>query len=157
MLAIAILVVPLVVSIPSAKAATTLGELTRYCEQLESFWRMHPATESGVFAPTQWEAAICFGYLQPFVGLRGSVGLPLLPSDPQANCYSTPEGKIAGGPQCRFTLGICMPRGVRLNQILAVFLAYARSNAAHWHEEAAAYYRLSLMAAFPCGDDHYAQ
>jgi hypothetical protein len=47
-----------------------------------------------------------------------------------------------------------MPRVVGFNQILAVFLAYARSKVAQWHEEAASHYRLSLMVAFPCIDQH---
>jgi hypothetical protein len=50
MRAIAILIVTLLVSITSAKALT-LGELTGYCEQLESFWRMHPPTGDRIFFP----------------------------------------------------------------------------------------------------------
>jgi len=57
---------------------------------------------------------------------------------------------------CRVTLGFCLPRGVRYIQVLAVFLAYARSHAAQWHQDAAPQFQLSLMAAFPC-KDYYAE
>jgi hypothetical protein len=33
---------------------------------------------------------------------------------------------------------------------LAVFLAYARSHAAQWHESAGFHYIAALTAAFPC-------
>ena len=48
-------------------------------------------------------------------------------------------------------LGICMPRGVvSYSQVLAVFLAYARSHTAQWHENAGIHYVLALGTAFPC-------
>jgi hypothetical protein len=50
-------------------------------------------------------------------------------------------------------LGICIPAGVSLTQELAVFLGYARSHVAQWHEEAAFQYWVAMMAAFPCKDE----
>jgi hypothetical protein len=46
--------------------------------------------------------------------------------------YRIPEGKLGDGSNCRSTLGICIPANVLLSQELAVFLAYARSNAVKW-------------------------
>jgi hypothetical protein len=52
--------------------ATTLGELTRRCEQLESFWRVHPGVEGQISIPYQADPAVCFGYAR-FYGLEKSI------------------------------------------------------------------------------------
>ena len=59
-----------------------------------------------------------------------------------------------GGPLCGHTLGICLPKGSSYSQVLAVFLAHARSHPAQWHEDAAPQFQLALMTAFPCKDDY---
>jgi hypothetical protein len=152
----AIAVVVTLLALISGAKAQTLGELTQECEQLESFWRSYPPTEGTISLPQRADAAMCFGYMQAIIGLRTSIGLPTLPGDPERKCFYTAEGKFGGGAMCRVTLGICYPKGVRANQVLAVFLAYARSHAAQWHEAAASHFRLSLMAAFPC-DNQYVE
>ena len=59
-----------------------------------------------------------------------------------------------GGPLCGHTLGICLPKGSSYSQVLAVFLAHARSHPAQWHEDAAPQFQLALMTAFPCKDEY---
>jgi hypothetical protein len=49
---------------------------------------------------------------------------------------------------------MCIPAGVTFRQGLALFLAYARSHAAQWHDDASPHLLLALMTAFPC-KDHY--
>jgi hypothetical protein len=51
---------------------------------------------------------------------------------------------------CHRTLGFCTPKGVSSDQALAVFLAYARSHVAQWHEEAWPHVLNSMVMAFPC-------
>ena len=59
-----------------------------------------------------------------------------------------------GGPLCGHTLGICLPKGSSYSQVLAVFLAHARSHPAQWHEGAANHFQLAMMTAFPCMDEY---
>jgi hypothetical protein len=151
MRAIAVLVVGMMFLIFGDKAsAGTLGELAQECESLESYWRLHPPQkESGYVLPAQdSDPAICFGYidaLHTLFYLIGSFGDPSINS-----CYVTSDHKVEGGSQCRPSLGVCMPGGVRYNQQLAVFLAYARSHPGNWHENATNHYVLAMRAAFPC-------
>jgi hypothetical protein len=129
-------------------AAGTLGELTRRCGQLESYWKIDPPTHQSTTIPDTAGAAICFGYMQTFLDLSGLIGVV---GDPDVSaCRITQEGNLTGGPRCRFMLGICLPDGVSYSQVLAVFLAYARSHAAQWHESAGFHYIAALTAAFPC-------
>jgi hypothetical protein len=142
----AIAVVVTLLALISGAEAQTLGELTQKCEQLESFWRSYPPTESRTPFPHQGTAGMCLGYMQAFFGLEDLIGLP---DDPHpSSCFQTTERKLGGGPKCRRTLGFCFPRGVLLNQVLAVFLAYARGHAAQWHEAASGHLHTSLMVAF---------
>jgi hypothetical protein len=74
---VAVVIVTLLLLFPiNIAKATTLGELTRRCEQLESFWRMHPNPEGKVIFPNQGEAAVCFGCMAAFADLRNSIGFP---------------------------------------------------------------------------------
>lgn len=147
---IAALVVTLTLLVPGGGAkAQTLEYMMQKCEKLEGFWRLYPPTlQDGAVIPNQGEPAICYGYILAFYGLRGSVGIAGDPAND--TCYRTPEGKLAGGPNCRFTLGICIPAGVLFSQELAVFLSYARSHVAQWHEPAWGHYLSAMIAAFPC-------
>lgn len=140
LVAVVVVALPFLFSIDVA-TATTLGELTRRCERLESFWRMHPNPEGKVIFPNQGEPAFCFGYLEAIADLGQSIEGP-------NKCYQTQDGKIGGG--CRTTLGFCIPKGATFTQGLAVFLAYARSHVAQWHEEAWPHVINSLQMAFPC-------
>jgi hypothetical protein len=136
-----------------AKAGDSLGELKEECEELENFWRLHPPTKDSRLIPAQVGAAICFGYMDAIIGLTWGIGIP---SAIDPNCAVTPEGKVAGGPLCGHTLGICLPKGSSYSQVLAVFLAHARSHPAQWHEDAAIHFQLALMTAFPCKDEYQA-
>jgi hypothetical protein len=152
---IAALVVMLALLFPVERATaaeTTLEHMKQNCEQLESYWRLDPPTADGSRIPNQAGAAICYGYILAFSDLRqlsGIVGIA-------ANCYRTPQGNIVGGPNCRPALGICIPVGVLFSQHLAVFLAYARSHVAQWHEDAWHHYLSAMIAAFPCKDENAA-
>jgi hypothetical protein len=56
--------------------AQTLGSLTQQCEKLESFWRQNPSRQPNmVNIPNDADAAICYGYMSAFNGLR-SLSLP---------------------------------------------------------------------------------
>jgi len=132
MRAIAILVVTLTLLFLGGQAkAKSLGELKEECEELENFWRLYPATKDSTI-PAQAGAAICFGYMDAIIGLTWRIGIP---SAIDPNCAVTTEGKVVGGPLCGHTLGICLPKGSSYSQVLAVFLAHARSHPAQWHEE----------------------
>ena len=120
--------------------AKSLGELKVDCEELENFWRLYPPTKDSTLIPGQAGAAIRFGYMDAIIiGLGGSIGIL---SAPDPNCAVTPEGKVVGGPLCGHTLGICLPKGSSYSQVLAVFLAHARSHPAQWHEDAAPQFQL---------------
>jgi Rap1a immunity proteins len=152
MRAIGILVVMLTLLFLGGQAkADNLGELKEECEELENFWRLYPPTEGRMKIPSRVGAAICFGYMEAIVGLTESIGIPTA-IDP--NCAVTPEGKVVGGPLCGHTLGICFPKGSSTVQVLAVFLAHARSHPAQWHEGAATHFQLAMMTAFPCKDEY---
>jgi hypothetical protein len=139
-----IVALPLLFLIKPAQAdQTTLGEITRRCEQLESFWRAHPNSGGNISLPNDVNAAICYGYLLGIADLRG-----LLDNPDNAQCYQTKDGKVGGG--CRVVLGFCFPKSASADQILAVFLAYARSHVAQWHEAAWVHVLNSMVTAFPC-------
>ena len=53
-----------------------------------------------------------------------------------------------------FAGACCLPKGSSYSQVLAVFLAHARSHPAQWHEHAAPQFQLALMTAFPCKDEY---
>ena len=146
----AIAVVVTLLALISGAEAQTLGELTQECEQLESFWRSYPPTKNSITIPHQAGAAVCVGFMQAIIGLRSQIGLPARRGDPERNCFQTPEGKWGGGPACRPALGFCLPEGSSYNQVLAVFLAYARGHAAQWHEPAWVHFLSSQARAFPC-------
>lgn len=86
LVAVVVVALPFLFSIDVA-TATTLGELTRRCERLESFWRMHPNPEGKVIFPNQGEPAFCFGYLEAIADLGQSIEGP-------NKCYQTQDGKI---------------------------------------------------------------
>jgi Ssp1 endopeptidase immunity protein Rap1a len=119
--------------------AQTLGTMTRYCEKLESFWRQYPPTagEHGARLPNEAYAAICYGYMLAFIDAAQIV-------DPPNDCSH------GFGPNCRSILHICTPPVFLYDQILAVFLAYARNHTAQWHESAAVHLQAAMVAAFPC-------
>jgi hypothetical protein len=150
--AIAVLVVTLTLLFLGQEAkAQSLGEMKQNCEQLESHWRVYPPTKDNASVPHQADAAICFGFMQAFIGLSNIIGIP---SAYDPNCAGTPEGKVVGGPLCGHSLGICFPKGLSYSQMLAVFLAYARSHAVQWHEGAARHFQNAMMTTFPCTDEY---
>ena len=146
--AIAVLVVTLTL-LPAlegtANASVSLEQMMRNCEQLESFWRMKPPKGVDVLVPNQIGAAVCFGYLLAFCGLEGLVeGTDYRRS---SNEEPTP---FANSATCSRTLNICAPKYVSANQILKVFLTYARNHAAQGHEDAWFHYLEAMQVAFPC-------
>jgi hypothetical protein len=106
-----------------ATAAETLEQLKQECEDLESYWQRVPPNAGKYTIPNQANAAICFGYLSAISDLTGMIE--------GTDCYG-PEPTF--GPNCRHTLNICFPKSATTNQALAVFLTYARSHVAQWHE-----------------------
>jgi hypothetical protein len=154
MRAIAILVVTLTLLFLGGQAnAKSLGKLKEQCEELENFWRQYPPTKDSTKIPAQVGAAICFGYMDAIIGLTMLIGIP---SAIDPDCTVTPEGKVVGGPLCGHTLGICLPEGVSYSQVLAVFLAHARSHPAQWHEGVETHFQLAMVDAFPCKDEYQA-
>jgi hypothetical protein len=77
-------------------ATETLGELMQECEELESFWKFYPpvAGKTGARIPNQAGAAICYGYMLAFDGLRNLALGPAHGVD-ISMCYQTSEGKLA--------------------------------------------------------------
>ena len=61
--------------------------------------------------------------------------------------YRTAEGKLGDGSNCRSTLRICIPANVLLSQELAVFLAYARSDATQSFADSFSVVKPSMGAA----------
>jgi hypothetical protein len=142
-----VVALPLLFSVNIAKAIT-LGELTRRCEALERFWRVHPSPEGQIAILNQIDPVFCFAYIQGITDLRGLIGFPDNPNP--TSCYRTQEGKIGGGWMCHAALGFCLPKGALSTQVLAVFLAHARSHVAQWHEEAWPHFLNAMQIAFPC-------
>ena len=134
--------------------AETLGDMKQQCEQLEDYWRVYPPTKENSLIPDRAGAAICFGFMEAIIGLTGGISIPSLAASGDLHCARTDEGKIVGGPNCGHTLGICPPKFVSYSQVLAVFLAYARSHAAQWHEDAAPQFQSAMMNAFPCKGEY---
>jgi hypothetical protein len=120
---------------PGVATAQSLGQLVGYCEQLESFWRQNPALQGGVSLPLQAEPAVCYGYIAAMTQLDHMV---------EGDCSK------GIGPTCHFILHFCAPPDVSSNQMLAVFLAYARNKPAAWHEQASIHYLNAMRQAFPC-------
>jgi hypothetical protein len=137
---IAALIVALAVLLPGESAtAKTLRGLMQDCEQLESFWRLNPPRRPGFVAiPNQADPAICFGYLSALLDLRNmaAMGADCSQGWKKLNCYPV--------------LGFCPPDSVSSDQVLAIFLAYARNNAALWHEDAGGHFTAALIRAFAC-------
>jgi Rap1a immunity proteins len=125
-------------------AVVTLEMMKQTCEELESFWQRNPPKAGDLIAiPNQANAGICFGYLTAFYDLSHLIhGTDCVGPEP------------AFGPNCQHTLDICVPKSATITQTLAVFLAYARSHVAQWHEAGWGHFLNSWLAAFPCKDEY---
>jgi hypothetical protein len=136
---IAALIVTLTLLLPGegAKAQTTLEQMMQKCETLEGFWRVNPPTPSGYTVPNQAGPAMCYGFMLAVTQLQSII-------------HYAGDCSKGIGPNCRRALGICFPEGVSYNQILAVFLAYARSHGAQWHYDAGGEFVIVSLGAFPC-------
>ena len=119
--------------------AQTLGELKDDCEALETSWRLIPQTSKRVPFLSSAGAAICWGYIAAFSQLT------LVVSGVNPDC-----SKGDWGPGCWPALHVCFPHGTTRGQILAVFLADARSHPSDWHQPAYGHFLNSMIDAFPC-------
>jgi hypothetical protein len=139
---VAITALTLLFSWERAKAQT-LGTLAQYCERLENVWRQNPPESNKYFIPNDAGAATCYGYLAAISGLSALV-----------ITLSREECAKGFGPNCRHALSICFPTDVSFQQVLAVFLAYARSHAPQWHETGWHHVRSAMVQAFPCKGEY---
>lgn len=144
---IAALVITLALLFPGgrATAAETLEQMKQECEELESYWQRDPPNAGKYKIPNQALAAICFGYLSAITDLTGVLE--------GTGCYG-PGPEPAFGPNCRHALNICFPKSATTSQVLAVFLTYARSHVAQWHEIGWLHFLSSLSATFPCKGEY---
>jgi len=120
----------------TAETIFSLGQLAPACEQLESEWRAHPGDL------TSPQAGGCFGYIVAVYQL----GLVMSRDSNPADCSN------GWTSSCRPALNFCLPREGRVgpNQLLAVFLEYARSHPAQWQEPASLHFLSAMAKAFPC-------
>ena len=122
----------------------TLEQMKQRCEELESYWQRDPPKVGQLInIPNQATAGVCFGYLSAVADLSHLL---------EGTGCAGPEP--AFGPNCRHTLNICVPKSATINQALAVFLTYARSHPAHWHEAGWPHFLNSLVTAFPCKGEY---
>lgn len=135
------LIVSLAMLLPGggATAETTAGEMVQKCTKLESFWQRYPPTPERTPIPNDADAATCYGFILAVQHLS-SIIHPM----PTNDCSK------GIGPNCRPILGICFPKNVSSSQILAVFLDYARSHSARWHESAGGHFLIAMLDAFAC-------
>jgi hypothetical protein len=64
--------------------AQTLELMKQNCERLESYWQLDPPSANGVSVPNQAGAAICYGLMLAFAGLRENIGFPGDAANPPA-------------------------------------------------------------------------
>jgi hypothetical protein len=126
----------MLLSVRSAHAEVTLGDLMRKCLLLENYWALKSTEDTTSSIPNDG-SAVCFGYLLAFRGLQGA--------DIGTDCASTQS--------CRRTLRFCIAEQTPDERILSAFIAYAGDHAGQWHEGAASYYLNAMHEAFPCTDD----
>jgi Rap1a immunity proteins len=140
---ISALIISLAMLLPGgAKAQNTAGELMQYCVKLESFWQRDPPTRGHTSIPHDAQTATCYGFILAVVQLSSII-----------HYMPTNDCSKGIGPNCRPALGICFPKNVSEGQILAVFLDYARSHSAQWHEPAGGEFLLAMLGAFACKDN----
>jgi Rap1a immunity proteins len=130
--AIIALVITLIVG-QEAMASQTLEEMKQDCEELDAYWQHDPPSGGSFRIPNKAGAAICVGYLAAILDLTGIV----------EGCPSN----------CQRALHICPPKGATLSQVLAVFLAHARSHAEQWHQDASLAILNVLSTTFPCNNE----
>jgi len=132
------LIVALAVLMPGggAKAVTTAGDMMHDCVKLETFWQRYPPTRERAIIPQDADAATCYGFILAVWHL--------------AQIFTPDCSKGIGAPNCRPALGICLPQNSSLPQVLAVFLDYARSHSAEWHNPAGGQFYAAMLNAFGC-------
>jgi hypothetical protein len=86
-------------------------------------------------------AAVCFGYLMAVRGLEGVVN--------GTYCSRSKDKPSQSCPRLHF----CLLERISDTQMLAVFLKYAFSHVANWHEGASFHYLNAMQEAFPCKDE----
>ena len=131
-----VLTVVMLLSVRSAHAEVSLGELMRKCLLLENYWALKLTQDTTGSTPNDG-STVCFGYFLAFRGLQGAV----IGTD----CASTQS--------CRRTLRFCIAEQTPDERILSAFIAYAGDHAGQWSEGAALHYLNAMHEAFPCKDD----
>jgi hypothetical protein len=131
-----VLTAVMLLSVRSAHAEVSLGELMRKCLLLENYWALKSTQDTTGSIPNDG-SAVCFGYLLASRGLQGAaIG---------AACESTQT--------CRRNLRFCIPEQTPDDRILSAFIAYAGDHAHQWPEGAALHYLNAMHEAFPCKYD----
>jgi hypothetical protein len=123
-----------------ADAEVSLEKMTQNCVLLENFWELNKETNDDIVYPTSG-AAVCFGYLMAVRGLEGVVN--------GTYCSRSKDKPSQSCPRLHF----CLLEQISDTQMLAVFLKYAFSHVANWHEGASFHYLNAMQEAFPCKDE----
>ena len=126
----------MLLSVRSAHAEVSLGELMRKCLLLENYWALKLTQDTTGSTPNDG-STLCFGYFLAFRGLQGAV----IGTD----CASTQS--------CRRVLQFCIAEQTSDMQILSAFIAYAGNHVMQWPEAAAHHYLNAMQEAFPCKYD----
>jgi hypothetical protein len=104
------------------------SQLLSQCERLMVVGKFK--TDGTISLPgNETAAAGCLGYLSAIHDL--------------VNVVETGTGKPL--------LGVCMPKGVQVDQVAQIFINYARARPERWHEDIRALLLPALHASFPCG------
>src|SRR6476646_3839745 len=114
-----VLTAVMLLSVRSAHAEVSLGELMRKCLLLENYWALKSIQDTTGSIPNDG-SAVCFGYLLAFRGLQGAVV--------GTDCASTQS--------CRRVLQFCIAEQTSDMQILSAFIAYAGNHVMQWPEAA---------------------
>jgi hypothetical protein len=101
-----------------------MGTLLRRCERFQQIVEFRG---NEIKIPRDIDAAMCFGYVS------GVMDLIYLVDDADKSLLS-----------------VCAPEGTSVEQLVQIFVNFARSRPEKWHEQARLGMMASLWAAFPC-------
>lgn len=115
----------------NAKAAPaySAGKMTAYCAAIE---RAPVLASREIQPPDTFESGVCWGYFSTFPAILGLTR------------YASYPDKNAG-------FKICPPKsGIMIEQVIAIFLKYAREHPARYQEDAVFVGLDAMKEAFPC-------